>query len=573
MLDCRQSTYLRVKDVMRSSALCCDAQTPLHTAAALMQQQRSSAILVCNQQQQVMGIFTEADCKRLPFTEPGLAQRPIVELMSSPVKQVDGELALAEVTLLLHNYNVRHLLVKLSDNPCAGVISLADVFSHQGLEHYLHFRQVGRGYHRHLPVLTATTPLTEAAALMRQYHSDAVLMFNDEHQHYAIVTERDLLALCAIDGTALSCEQVASWPLLTVTEQTSLFEAYHTLKQHRIRHLVVQNQRGEPLGILSLSQIMADLERIYLAELQQVLNQRDEALKQSQRNLFLAEQIIKASLDGIMITDRHGIILDVNPAFSQLTGYRAEEVLGQTPQVLRSGLHDAAFYQMMWQSIRQFGMWQGEITNRKKNGQLYQEWLTILKLQQHYADEPVYAAIFSDITERKAKEQRIVQMAYFDELTRLPNRRLFYDRLNAQLARADRDQLPFAVVFIDVDHFKVVNDQYGHDVGDWLLQQLATRLKHALGEHDTLARLGGDEFVMLLRNLQSKTRAQQLAERLLDLCSPPLLRHGQAITLSISVGIAYFPEHGADLKTLLKQADHAMYQAKNLGRNRVQAAP
>ena len=560
---------LTVADLMSKNILFCKPETSLFEAANMMGNRNVSAIFIMSDNK-LVGVWTEADCAKLDFSEPEFSQQPISSFMSSPVKQVQSSILVSELTVLFHNYGFRHLLAVDENNQPQGVVSLSDVIKSQGLEHYLHFRQVDKSYNANIPLLDASDSMTLVAKAMREKRVNAVLVENKTINQKGIITERDLLNVLRKGEIKASCWEYASWPLLTVKGTTSLYKAYQLLEIRKIRHLVVENGELAVLGVLSLNNIMSDIELAYMTELETVLEQRDVALKKSQKNLFLAKKIINASLDGIMITDSSSTILQVNPAFTALTGYSEREVIGQTPAILSSGHHDKKFHDAMWQSLRKEGLWQGEIYNKKKHGELYFEWLTIIEIKESEDEELLYAAIFSDITERKKAEKRITALAYFDELTHLPNRRLFSDRLEMALATAKRDDQKLVVMFLDLDHFKQVNDTLGHSVGDLLLQQVAMRLHKYVNGGDTLARLGGDEFTLLLTEVDEVNNIFDFANQLIRCLETPFKIQEHEISITTSIGAAVYPDDGIDSDALLKHADVAMYRSKELGRNSFQ---
>ena len=278
------------------------------------------------------------------------------------------------------------------------------------------------------------------------------------------------------------------------------------------------------------------------------------------------------SQEGMMITDANSLILRVNSSFTEITGYPTEEAVGQTPRLLKSGRHDAAFYATMWESISKNGSWQGEIWNRRKNGEIYPEYLTITAVKDESGAVTNYVTTFNDITKSKAAVDEIKHLAFYDPLTRLPNRRLLLDRLKQALASSARNGRQGALLFIDLDNFKTLNDTQGHNVGDLLLQQVAQRLESCVRKGDTVARLGGDEFVVMLEDLSKNTReAAALTEVvgnkiLATLCRPYLLG-GHEYHSTPSIGATLFNDRQQTREELLKQADIAMYQAKKDGRN------
>jgi diguanylate cyclase (GGDEF)-like protein/PAS domain S-box-containing protein len=285
--------------------------------------------------------------------------------------------------------------------------------------------------------------------------------------------------------------------------------------------------------------------------------------------LRIGKAAFDAASEGIMVTDAQNRILMVNPAFSQITGYTAQEVIGQSPSILSSGQQNRDFYTALWRAVNTNGQWEGEVTNRHKSGQLYVEWLKINVIDK---DDPLrrrHVAVISDITERKRGEEIVWRRANYDELTGLPNRRLFIDRLKQTLGRAARHNNCMAVLFIDLDEFKPVNDRYGHQAGDELLRQVASRMDLCLREEDTVARQGGDEFVVMLATIPNEREALAVAEKLLAALHTAFPIDGNAINIGASIGVALFPQHGETAEQLLENADAAMYVAKTAGRHTV----
>ena len=244
-------------------------------------------------------------------------------------------------------------------------------------------------------------------------------------------------------------------------------------------------------------------------------------------------------------------------------------MIGKSPSILSSGQQDRDFYAALWRTLNTRGHWEGEVTNRHKSGQLYVEWLKISVIDK---DDPLrrqHIAVISDITERKRGEEVVWKRANYDELTGLPNRRLFVDRLKHGLARAARHKSGMAVLFIDLDDFKPVNDRYGHQAGDELLKQVAARMDLCLREEDTVARQGGDEFVVMLTTISNENEALAVAEKLLAALHHPFQIEGHTINVGASIGVSLFPQQGETAEQLLKKADAAMYAAKTAGRHTV----
>ena len=289
---------------------------------------------------------------------------------------------------------------------------------------------------------------------------------------------------------------------------------------------------------------------------------------QAKVDLRLAASVFVHSHNGIVITDERNVIVDVNPAFCRITGYSREEIIGQKPVILASGRHGSDFYAAMWRLLEAQDFWQGEIWNRRKSGEVYAEMLAISVVRDAAGRLQRYIAIFSDISQIKAHEAELDHIAHYDILTGVPNRRLLADRLGQAIAHAWRNSQNLAVCYLDLDHFKLINDSHGHAAGDKLLIEITERLKGMLRAEDTLARLGGDEFVLLFTELAQIGEVHFVLDRVLAAASAPVLIEGALIQLSASIGVTLYPADNSDADTLLRHADQAMYLAKQGGRNR-----
>ncbi len=290
--------------------------------------------------------------------------------------------------------------------------------------------------------------------------------------------------------------------------------------------------------------------------------------KQAMEKQRLAELVFDTIHEGIMITDTHNRIEVVNPAFTKITGYSFAEVRGQNPRIFGSGLQDANFYSALWQSLNEHGHWEGELWNRHKNGEMYAQSTSISYVHDEVGNIKRHIAVFGDVTEKKQAEEKIHYQANYDQLTALPNRQLFQDRLHSAVASAKRNHTQLALLFIDLDRFKEVNDSAGHEAGDRLLMQVAKRLNECIRETDTLARLGGDEFIVILNNLSSNHDIENIARSMLEVLERPFsLADGIDAAISASIGIAIYPADGEDGALLIRHADAAMYRVKETGRN------
>jgi diguanylate cyclase (GGDEF)-like protein/PAS domain S-box-containing protein len=337
--------------------------------------------------------------------------------------------------------------------------------------------------------------------------------------------------------------------------------------------------RGRPL--------FRDLESLFIARLE--LQLREQIMELQASNERLKAEIVEQkheqdflrlaaaafnSHEAILITDAQACIIRVNQAFSDITGYLPEEVLGRNPRIMSSGRHGREFYAQMWRRLREEGKWSGEIWDKRKNGQDFPKWISITAVKSDANAVSHYVAIFSDITSRKQAEEEIRYLAFHDALTRLPNRRLFLERLHTAVASSARYRSYGAILFIDLDNFKAINDTHGHDCGDELLRNVGERIRAGLREIDTVARFGGDEFVVLVEGISrdGEDAANKLVlviDKLRSALAQPFEFKEVKHQCTLSIGISLFHGNEVPVEILLEQADMAMYQAKKAGRNAV----
>jgi len=286
------------------------------------------------------------------------------------------------------------------------------------------------------------------------------------------------------------------------------------------------------------------------------------------QQLRLAASVFTNTGEGIVITDRRGRIVDANAAFTCITGYEHDEVLGRGPELFRSSRQGPEVFAAMRRSVYARGQWKGEIWSRRKDGQSFSAWLTVSRIADSAGRTQHYVALFSDVTVLKLQQEQLERGAHFDALTNLPNRLLLTDRLHHAMTQCQRDRLSLAVIYMDLDGFKLVNDKYGHEVGDALLVAVASRMRLALREVDTLARIGGDEFVAVMTDMGSVQDSINLAKRILHACSEPIRIQGAELRVSASIGITHYPQDNVAADQLMRHADQAMYEAKQNGKNR-----
>jgi diguanylate cyclase (GGDEF)-like protein/PAS domain S-box-containing protein len=360
--------------------------------------------------------------------------------------------------------------------------------------------------------------------------------------------------------------------------------AFAKLAQRRIAN--GEYQHGER-GRLQLTQLLDHHQNIDSPEVESLANGRHYLVsnsrtsmggtasvyiditerREAEEQLRIAAAVFDTSSEGIVVTDYNNCIIAVNPGFTKITGYHLDEVVGRSPSILSSGRHDTDYYRAMWRSLQQHGRWEGEIWNRNRDGGIYPEWLSLTVVRDEKGEVVQHIAVFSDITRRKRDEEKIRWQANYDPVTGLPNRTLFHERLAASLSSSHREGWVTALLFIDLDNFKTVNDTRGHAVGDWLLQEVAGRLASCIREADTVARLGGDEFTVILQDVTGADDTAMVAQKIVSAIAEPFFAEDGDIFIGASIGITLYPNDARDAASLIRHADLAMYRAKEAGRN------
>ncbi|MDQ6967739.1 MAG: diguanylate cyclase [Mariprofundaceae bacterium] len=388
-------------------------------------------------------------------------------------------------------------------------------------------------------------------------HQGLILTTNPATRNSLGYSEKELIGMPVND-------LLSTGKVLLSEDKQNAFIQNGDVKSIDVNFIDKQGQKVPVLVSISLLQGRSEKQRQIVHAVRDMTQQ-----KKAERELRLAAKVMDTVSNAIMVLDMQGNIQLVNPAFSRITGYQAEEVLGKNPRILQSGRQSKEFYQQMWKGILDEGYWEGEIWNRRKNGTIYPEWLIITTIKDKHNDILHYVSTFLDITERKDFEVKLEYLANHDPLTELPNRLLFIDRLSHAMEVSKRSKSKTALIFIDIDGFKLVNDTHGHNVGDALLQEIATRLQGCVRTSDTVARVGGDEFVMIIENISDIDRAINIAEKALLLMRKTFIIDDLECQVGASLGLSIYPDDSEDLDELTKQADAAMYHAKKSGRNRI----
>lgn len=556
---------ITIECILHPDILTCPPGMPLSRAAAMMAEAQCSSILV-EAHGKMVGIWTEQDALALDVFDQAVFEQPIADFMSSPVKSIGIDTCIGEAALRFREEGVRHFLVVDGHGKYRGIVTQSDIVMNQGIEYYVAMREVKSVVSPRHIVISGTASLNEAVKRMSAEGCDALITQCPDGS-YGILTERDIVRLIGSGQSLKQVGELASRPLLSVPSNSSLYNARKLFMKRHIRHLGVIGENGELLGLVTFSDILASIEYDYVNQLRETLREREQSLAISNQHLRLAAKAFESTFEGIMVTNADDVIESVNPAFTQITGYKAHEVIGKTPALLSSGRHDQAFYQKMRQELASSGHWQGEIWNKRRNGEIFAEWLTINVVKDNDGAITNYVAVFSDITMRKTAEEQMRFLAHHDALTSLPNRSLLMERLRRAIPHAQRNRKKVAVLFLDLDRFKRINDTLGHQAGDQLLCIVAQRLTACVRAEDTVARLSGDEFVVVLEEIQDADTLPAIARKIVTSLAQPLMLEGHEVAVTTSIGISLFPEDGKLPGDLIKHADSAMYLAKEAGRN------
>ncbi len=423
--------------------------------------------------------------------------------------------------------------------------------------------------------------IVQGVSWLKTLPQGAIFLNNPDEQSLSMVAEYNLSAsisqqctkikhgecLCGLAASTLKIQHNRH----VNTDHTVHFEGMEDHGHYNMPLVAEDVLYGVLCLYLSPGQLINENETSFLKSFSVTIAELISHKKTLEEN-ELAKTVFEHNLTSLFITDADNNILNVNPGFTNVTGYTEAEVAGKTPALLRSGRHDEKFFQVMWESLNKNNSWEGEIWNKRKNGEVYPQWSSITAVRDSHGDITNYVASFADITFRKETEGRINQLAYYDPLTGLPNRSLFYDRLKQAILQTERDKSKLALLFVDLDRFKEVNDTFGHDAGDALLIRVAKRVSSCLRASDTLARLGGDEFVIILRELQGEKKqvmltVEKIVINILNEFSTPYDYQGQVMHSGASIGITMYPDNADNIRQLIQQADTAMYESKNAERN------
>lgn len=521
-------------------------------ALAVMETARASCVVVAAADHIPLGIVTERDVVRLYTIARDADHCRLADVMTTPVVTIAANASVMQAAAQMLEARCRHLVAVDVAGHCVGVLSEHDLMRPLELGLVAEALASRRELQRRRDIAEE-----RERALVKAISDAGLWLFVVDRDHQIRYMNPPLIAAFG-DQTGRACHRGVTRQLFPcgkcqlreVIDEGRTVRYQQTLADGRVVDIV-----GVPFQDGDGQTCKLDIIRDITAE------------RRAEQRLRLAARVFEQASEGIIITDPGGAIVEVNSTFTELTGYERAEVIGHNPSLLRSGRHDAEFYQRMWRDIESKGYWRGEVWNRRKNGEIYAEQLTVSCLRDTAGKATQYVGVFSDITTLKAQQSRLEQLAHYDALTQLPNRILLADRLQLALAHAERSGKLLAVGYLDLDNFKPVNDKLGHDAGDQLLVEVARRLKGCLRGGDTASRLGGDEFVLLIADIANRDECERTLERILSTVAGPVMLKGQIVRVTASMGATLFPGDGVSPDTLLRHADQAMYLAKQAGRN------
>ena len=365
--------------------------------------------------------------------------------------------------------------------------------------------------------------------------------------------------------------QVENYLSIECLPEEQVHEISHALNTHGkwIGEVEYQNELGqlmwERANVYTLTSQHSNATTRYVVMIEDISKE-----KHDEQQLRLASAVLETAAEAVMICDRDGKIISVNKAFSNITGFAEEDAIGKIPDQVNAAEQDKNFYANIMKSLHDGGFWQGEVCNKRKDGSTYYEWLTVSSQYDHKGELEAFVSLFSDITKKKQADDKIYTQANYDKLTGLANRNLFTNRFNQCIDLAEREQKKLALMYIDLDGFKHINDSLGHSAGDLLLTEAAARLQHSVRKSDTVARLGGDEFAIIMTNNESVYSVEKVTAKILQLIAQPYILNDKVGYVTASIGVTFFPDDGDDVETLLRKADSAMYKSKASGRNTIQ---
>jgi len=512
-----------------------------------------------------VGILTERDMATLIVNGTEIDGLMMKEVMKSPVITVYASTSTFEAVSIMNKHKVRRILVIDEEVNIVGILIQEDIIRNLESNYVAFLKEV---------LSERNKKLTQTQQKFKARNSHLENLLNSPLNISIIVTDLRFNIVYINQDSCKVFQVEKSEFIKRPIDQLFKSDSIHEQSLQKIRDEVAEKGEYWFIHLRNINQCIHHIESRLTPIIENekltgytLVSQDITDKLHTEKRLLLATHVFECAIEGIMVTDTAGTIQLVNPAFTDITGYPAAEAIGNNPRMLQSNRQPPEFYHDMWETIINTGRWQGEIWNRRKNGEVYPQRLAISSVKDLNGKVIQYTSVFYDITDIKEKEEKINHRAYHDPLTELPNRLLFKDRLEQAITRAKRNGNSLSIMFIDIDNFKRLNDTQGHHVGDQFLQQISINLRNLLRDQDTVSRFAGDEFTILLDDNNSVEHAVIVAQKILGLFDKPLQINSTEVYLGASIGIACYPSDGNNADTLLKNADTAMYHAKESGRN------
>ncbi len=563
--------HKRIKEIYTPDVFGVSPGTLTNEALSLMQKNKASCIVVL-QDKKPVGIFTERDVVRcVSRYGPVFTERPINDVMTCDVRTVTQDTLVYEAVALLAENKIRHLVVVDAAGKAVGVSTLSNMIKQFGYDYFIKVKTISQVMSRCLIVTCPDATIFDAARQMSEKNL-SFLVVCEEQIPVGVLTERDIADLTS-RGVPLKSAQVnthMSRPVITLRENQPAFDAVGLMRARGIRRLVVVDDGGRALGVVTQSDMVKGLESNYVETLKLIIREQGEELTKTVRQLarktLYLESILSSSISlGIVALDENLKVNYYNTGAEKLLGVSSQRVFGKDIRTIHE-LDHVPFSRVEQgiELVKDDEQYSFRFERKTESGSKYLQ----ARVSSIHEDCRLagYVLLLEDITEKYKAEEIIRKLAYYDVLTGLPNRALFYERLASEIARCHRNKGNFGLMLMDVDKFKDVNDTHGHHVGDILLQQIAERLSGMLRETDTIARLGGDEFCFILSEVRDAASAELIADKILKKLHAPYAVDSLVLDMRFSFGIALYPQHGVDSGTLVRLADKAMYKAKEKGR-------
>jgi len=554
-----RSTNMRVRDIMVSAPMTCPPDTPIAEAARMMAERRVSSILV-GTADELLGIWTEHDALAHDFNDPAALDIPISEVMSSPVATISADASASDAAMRFKQQGFRHFVALDGNGEVAGLITQSDVVFNHGVEWFMRLQTVESVLRGAPPVAGPEETASSVAHRLHQGHADAMVVYDPEGG-LGILTERDVVRYIAARHAECPAWQVATRPLQTVVHTDSLFNARNLMVKQGFRHLGVVDAGGELLGLIGFADIIASIEHGYIEELELALEERDSELRASEERY---RALVELSPDAIGV-HRSGELLFINPAGARLLGAASPEDLVGKPleEILQHDADDSVADLISTET----GATPREARLHPRGGRAIDVELSARPII--YGGETAWQLILRNITERKRMEDELRRLATTDQLTGICNRPHFETLLDKAISGAGRYGRGFALIMFDLDQFKAVNDELGHDAGDRILREVVERLSPRLRDSDVFCRWGGEEFLVLAHE-NDETTARALADKLRTELRESVSTEATG-PITASFGVAAF-RAGESRTRLLKRLDETLYRAKRNGRDRVESA-